>query len=300
MTLRDHLVGSHFLVGNALVTATRDQLSPRHPLRRFLKPFTYRTVAVNRGATALLVGDMSLLHRAVALRAGALAAAFNATAYGVREVFNPLGRGILTADEPPVDFGEGPTPFAKDYARFRGVVSRLCHAYVSLHYHSDTEAVEDAQLRAFWRDIAAFFPRLPGRLSDLTPIGVRRGLADTLTSLIVHVTAVHKHVGSAAEYVRDPRYVSGKVRPGAVAADVQSAVQALSIALVTGLPQPKLTDDFSHLLLRDVHFSASRLAFDRFQRELLALAKSVGRRNRYRRFKVNSFNPSRLASSVSI
>jgi len=55
------------VVANALVTATRDELSGSHPLRRLLKPFTYRTVVVNRASRPLLCTELSLLHRSIAL-----------------------------------------------------------------------------------------------------------------------------------------------------------------------------------------------------------------------------------------
>ena len=81
---------------------------------------------------------------------------------------------------------------------------------------------------------------------------------------------------------------------------MQAAVQVLSIALVTGFRQPMLLDDFTHVLLRDGHFAATRRIFDQFHEELAQLSLAVRRENRRRRFKTQSFDPARMSSSVSI
>jgi hypothetical protein len=67
VTLRDHLVSIHLLAANVLTVATAERLSPDHPLRRFLKPHTYGTVTINRGASTYLLARRGLLHRAVGL-----------------------------------------------------------------------------------------------------------------------------------------------------------------------------------------------------------------------------------------
>jgi hypothetical protein len=67
VTLRDHLVGLHLLAANLLTSAAAERLSPDHPLRRLLKPHTYGTVTINRGASTYLLARRGLLHRAVGL-----------------------------------------------------------------------------------------------------------------------------------------------------------------------------------------------------------------------------------------
>ncbi|KAJ1633894.1 lipoxygenase [Pavlovales sp. CCMP2436] len=259
----DHLTVVHLVLGNALVTAAREQLSAAHPLRRLLKPFTYRTVAVNRGARNLLC-QVDL-----------------------------LSETLIDADEPPLDAGSARTPFAADHLAFRAVVHRFVQAYVCEYYSSDQVLLDDAQVRQMWAALRHRFRRLP-RLTEggqvlegawplrraraRTP---RETLVQVLTSLLVHVTAVHKHVGPAGEYVSDPRKV-------------------LSIALVTGFRQPMLMDDYTHVLLRDAHLAATRRIFDGFQAELAALSLEVRRKNARRLFRVQSFDPARLSSSVSI
>jgi len=131
-------------------------------------------------------------------------------------------------------------------------------------------------------------------------VGALQALVGLLTGFIFHVTAGHKHVGAAFENVKDPRYMGGKIRPGAEMADVQASVQAMSIALVTGFQQPLLMDDWTHLILHDNRYNETRHVLDSFQQELAALSERVDELNTLRRFKVNAFNPRIVASSVSI
>ena len=58
VTLKDHLAATHLTIAATLVSASRDHLPATHPLRRLLKPFTYRTIAVNRAAGTLLAQSL--------------------------------------------------------------------------------------------------------------------------------------------------------------------------------------------------------------------------------------------------
>jgi hypothetical protein len=63
VTIRDHLLTTHFIESNTLVNISRQFLPVAHPLRIFLKPFTYRTVTVNHSAATSLVNQGGLCHR---------------------------------------------------------------------------------------------------------------------------------------------------------------------------------------------------------------------------------------------
>ncbi|KDO25282.1 hypothetical protein SPRG_09112 [Saprolegnia parasitica CBS 223.65] len=58
VTAVDHLIGLH------VTTASREQLPPTHPLRRLIKPFTFRAEAINYEASKLLFAPKGILHRA--------------------------------------------------------------------------------------------------------------------------------------------------------------------------------------------------------------------------------------------
>ena len=63
VTIRDHLLTTHFIESNTLTNISRQFLPAGHPLRGFLKPFTYRTVTVNYSAATSLVNQGGLCHR---------------------------------------------------------------------------------------------------------------------------------------------------------------------------------------------------------------------------------------------
>jgi hypothetical protein len=64
VTLVDHLYGVHLQVSNIFTMAMREQLSKDTPLRRFLVPFTYGTIAINDAARVTLVTPDSWVPRA--------------------------------------------------------------------------------------------------------------------------------------------------------------------------------------------------------------------------------------------
>ncbi|CAF1412324.1 unnamed protein product [Adineta ricciae] len=63
VTISDHLLTTHFIEANTLATVSRQCLPAAHPLRVFLKPFTYRTVTINYSAATSLVSPGGLCHR---------------------------------------------------------------------------------------------------------------------------------------------------------------------------------------------------------------------------------------------
>ena len=63
VTIRDHLLTTHFIEANTLTNISREFLPAAHPLRIFLKPFTYRTVTINYSAATSLVNSGGLCHR---------------------------------------------------------------------------------------------------------------------------------------------------------------------------------------------------------------------------------------------
>ena len=66
VTLRDHLVGLHFMASNFLAASEAQYLNGTHPIRRLLRPYTYGTVGINLGAIKTLAVQNGILHRASA------------------------------------------------------------------------------------------------------------------------------------------------------------------------------------------------------------------------------------------
>ena len=54
-------------------------------------------------------------------------------------------------------------------------------------------------------------------------------------SISDHVPLLGSHLGNIADYVRSPRFVSSKIRPGTEVSDRQATLQGLNVAMLTAL-----------------------------------------------------------------
>lgn len=289
VTVRDHLVGVHLMLANFLATASAEALAPDHPIRMLLRPFTYRTFRINRGATTYLCEKNGLLHRAVGL-------SFLGLKQAMKYSFSTLRYADLETVVQAQGIGglNGLHSWADDTIDFHRLVASYVSSYVDLYYPDSDSVLADEQLLHF----AEHMRRVPQ--SHIPPIGSKSSLKDLLSSYILHVTALHSHVGNVAEYLMDARFSTAKLRSGREVADVQASYQAMGIALLTGWKVPALLDDFSHLTLDDGHREEVLQLMETFQRSLEHLADEVEARNAKRRFPTNGINPRRMHASVSI
>lgn len=62
-TVKDHLVGIHFMASNFLTTSSIENLGPLHPIRRLLRPHTYGAIEINLGAVKTLAVENGVAHR---------------------------------------------------------------------------------------------------------------------------------------------------------------------------------------------------------------------------------------------
>lgn len=290
VTLVDHLTGIHMMFSNIMATASFEQFSPTHPLRRFLRPFTFRTLSINKAAIFSLLGEKSLLHRATALTWDGLKAGFLYSFKYIRyESVSQRMKYLGVTDSKAL------SPFWEDIDEYYAIVRRFVTAYVDVYYPNETSITRDPELDMFWQDLRfrpnAKFPILQAK-SDVV---------DLFSSMVHYVTAIHLHVGNVAAYLMDPRFTSCKLRPRSDISDVQASFQSLLVALLTGWKVPMLLgNDYTHLLLKDEHQNTTKLIFDTFQAELKTFSELVESRNALRRFPSNSFNPRFMTTSVSI
>ena len=283
-TIVDHLVGVHWMIGNFVTSAARSSFGRDHPLRRLLKPFTWRTITINYSATFSLCPERGFVHRAAALTSEALTAAFQESVGLIRYLTVPELIGRKQAEGMGDDF-----PWATDGLALYQVTHTFVEDYISQYFAGDTVA-RDPQVKAFWAAVRAAAPGagIP-ELSRVT-------LVELLAQFIWCVTGLHESVGALAEYLSNPAFMGTKIRPGREVSDVQASFQALLIGSLTGLVMPGILNDFSHVCLD----KAGAQAFDRFQVELHALATRIDEANKTRRWPCNAFNPRFLECSISV
>lgn len=199
-----------------LTVAVAENLSPAHPLRRFLKPHTFGTVSINLGASTYLCEPRGLLHRAVALTWDSLVAGFQ---YSFRaQRYTPLmdhlkQRGVDTLPEDLY-------PWGADLTAFIGIVQVYVQDYVDVYWPTDAAVFADADLLRFWDALHV----LPD--SHVPPLAGRDTLVDVVANFIVHVTGAHNSLGNVVEYLSDPVHgAASKVQAGSEVADVQASMQ---------------------------------------------------------------------------
>jgi hypothetical protein len=287
VTVADHLGTTHYLASNLLVTVTREHLPADHPLRRFLKPFGFGAVAINLDAGLMLSPEGGLAHRLFSFTYGGLSRC--------------LLRGIETtrfetfpetiAAKRVAALGDA-YPYATDGLALYEIFKTYVHDYFAIFFPGEI-AVTDPAIRAWWQAIIVYAPTL-----GLGPLNETRQLVDLVTQMLFTVTGFHSQVGTVAQYLVDPEFLTCKIRAGSRMCDIQTTVQVLNLAALTAFEQPPLIGDYTHLFLEQNRME-SVVAFDRYQKALIKLSDDIEERNRTREEPFQSLNPRFLDTSVS-
>jgi len=308
MTQWEHLEITHFVFANSVMLATRRILYPTHPIRRFVKVFTFRTAVINKQAQATLFPDGGTLVRAVAytneaftqmLKDGKAEAKW--TTFPDELERRGFGDMVYTpkSKTDQIDFAERKDndeyPYGQDGIDFWNV----CHMFVKSYFEKayvDKSVADDPATQAWWDDLVTHVapelmrdhPKLPGgqKGADL--------LINFLTAFLFQVTGYHEHGGNVGEYVLNPTMMAPKLRDGDVVGTIQGAFQMALVTALTGLRMPPLMGDFS------LHFSGYQDIYHAFKSNLDRLSYKIEQRNLDRRQPLYSFSPRFLEISVSI
>merc|ERR1719487_2751572 len=89
-------------------------------------------------------------------------------------------------------------------------------------------------------------------LSDLPPLADGcEALETVLATLIYLVSAGHRHVGTIAAEVEDPCFAPWAWREGELCGTPRTAYMQGLIMATTGLEQPTIVEDYTHMFLDD-------------------------------------------------
>ncbi|OQR84811.1 hypothetical protein ACHHYP_12772 [Achlya hypogyna] len=282
ITAVDHLIGLHVTVGNYMTTATREQLPPKHPVRRLLKPFTFRAVAINYEASNVLFAPKGLLQRAFPLTEKGMAQTWVTALKDLKLETFPQHIARQQVDTMTL-------PFHHDGTDYWNIVRRFTSNYLDLYYKDDTAVTSDASLQSFWRTLSAQLPM------PLPPLGLAV-LKDTTAIGIFLVTAMHNHLGGIAEYVSDPAFCPTAWVEGEIAGRPGSCVCAAVLMAGTGYLQPNVMEDFSHVLLDDAAKAVAR----NFTTSLQAFTDIVRSRNAQRLLAYRAFDATIMDMAIGI
>lgn len=290
-TIMDHLVRAHYLVSNGLALAAYRHLSIDHPLRNFLKPFLFRTGAINHGALQSLIPRGALLHRLSALTYTGLQDALQRARAEVELL--PFDEALRKSGMHPSDL---PEPIKQKHVWGSDGIEfwdRLLTFVQNAFERSDAlrsvlAPPRRAETEAFWAALSEG-PRLPFTRLD------EPNLVSVLATYLFEVTARHAHVGFVAPYILDPTFAAGRVRAGAISADRQNSFQLCTIAALTGLDIPRIGEDWTHLMPD----SGAKQAAVHYLARLREWQEELDGRNARRAQAFSSFSPRLVPTSVS-
>ena len=288
VTVADHLAGLHFGLSEVMMQATREQLPADHPLRRLLKPHVYGVSSVNSRAALVLSSEGGMAHRL-----------FPFTYEGLTQL---LKRGIETASFEPFpewlknrgldNLSDDFYPYATDGLALQTICREYVESYVEIYFPGES-IVSDPAVQALWGQLSTTAP-----YTGLGTLQTKDQVVELLGQFIFAVSGFHSQVGAITQYLVDQSFMGAKVRVGSEFSDIQSTIQALTLNAVTGLYEPKLLDDYTHIFL-ELHKEQAVEVFQQFQKSLIALGVDIDSRNEARSMPMRTFHPAKLDSSVS-
>jgi len=304
VTLVDHLYAIHLQVGNVVTIAAREELSPEHPIRRFLVPYSYQTISVNDNARNNLINPRSMGPRNFAFTDQGTALAWAAapslfpSGPELRKAFHNDHTGYLTI---LVDFEQYltflskngmNTPYRVQALEYWRITKRFVVAFLKQYYPTPGDLAADVEARRF---VQSSFEQMQMTDHDALPELSADHLWFFTTNLITRfcylVTAGHEHVGTVPVYAQDVSFTAFQWPKGTTCGTKQTAITSATLMAFTSLPMPMLLTepgsggDWTHLFLGPLQISgrkvgqlgivptAVRTAFANYQRELKYMAR---------------------------
>jgi len=288
VTVADHLSGLHFGLSEVMMQATREQLPADHPLRRLLKPHVYNVSTVNTRAALVLAPEGGIAHRLWPFSFDGLATL--------------LRRGIETASFEPFpewlknrgldNLSDECYPYATDGLALQRICCEYVENYLDIYFPGES-VVSDTAVQAWWRQLETTAPQ-----AGLSNLKTKEQVVNLLGQFIFAASGYHSQVGAVTQYVLDQSFMGAKVRVGSEFSDIQSTVETLTLNAATGLDEPKLLDDYTHIFL-ELHNEQAVEVFRQFQNALIALGGEIDSRNESRSMPMRTFHPAELDAAVS-
>ena len=280
VTAVDHLQGIHDTLINSMAIASREELAPNHPLRRLLKPWTFRIAVLNTQAAASLYQPKGLLQRGTAL-----------TLNGMKTTWDYCQQALKLETFPEMikrqNIDTVTLPFHEDGLDYYNIVHKFVSDYVDLYYKSDSDL--DAGVHSFWK---SWSDNLPGHLRPLN----LDGLKDVVAQTIVIASGHHNQVGTLGEYITDPTFAPFSWVEGELSATPFNALMMPLVYIGANLDQPRIMEDFSHVMLDD----KAKAVCHAFTADLQKFVDTVEGRNTKRVRPYSCFNPKYVEMAASI
>jgi hypothetical protein len=310
ITICDHLIVTHMIECNAFVTASRKCLPIDHPLRIFIKPFTYHTISVNYQAAMSLVNERGLVHRIWAFDYDEFLKVcdYISMNYKFRILPDYISKSMypkedMEADEKsdeklnalPKEEWDKIYPIYRDLNDFWLIIRHYVIKFFKINYQAtikNDNLPNDPAIKEFINEICKQLG-IPGIIS-------LSHFVDVLSQLIASSTGIHEHVGQISDYMIDPRFIGAKLQEGKEMQNIQTYSQILVLSVVTGLRMPGLLEDWSHLIEYGQHYLENLDNYRDFKNQLRKLSRDIDCRNKTRYYPFESFNPKYMECSTSV
>jgi len=291
VTIKDHLFETHMVESNGLNVATIEELPPTHPLRHFLKPFTYRTTTINQRATKSLMNEKGLVHRIWAFDYAQVLEifAFASKHYTFRTIPERVHPSMKKIDDSV--FG-----FHADAMAFWRVMRKYVAGFLAIHFQDAEAILRDRAINAFALRLSVLLEVPPFECNG----DDAERFIDVLTQLLCSVTGIHEHVGQVSDYIMSPDWMGTRLRANSNMCSVQEYAQIIALVCATGMKAPKLMGDWSHLIPKDEHYERVLALYNEWGADLITASDEVQRRNKTRKYPIEAFDPRKMECSVSV
>ena len=288
VTIVNHAAGLHLCISELTMEACREQLPADHPLRRLLKPHVFQAGVTQTIAGQFLVAEGGIVHRLWPFNFDGLVELLKE---GTETApFEPFPQWLKNSGLS--NLSDEMYPYATDGLALYEICRDYVAGYVDIYFPGES-IVSDPAVQAWWQQLNATIPK-----SGLGALQTKDQVVDLVAQIIFAVSGWHSHVGALTRYLADPRFVAGKVRAGSELPDIQSTFLIYSLNAVTGIYQPKLLDDYTHMFL-ELNKDQAVEVFQKFQDSLIALGHEIDVRNESRSMPLRTFHPEVLDTAVS-
>jgi arachidonate 15-lipoxygenase len=311
--LISHLGQTH-LVLEAFAMATPRQLAPEHPVNVLLTPHFQGTLAINNAAEADLIAPGGPVDN---LLAGTIASSTQLAvdavlSYSVNQQFLPVALAHRGVDDPST---LPSYPYRDDATLLWGAIHTWVSRYLAVYYTSDADVLGDYELQHWIAELSS--PSGCG-LKDIGEDGAIRTvayLADLLTHVIFTASAQHAAVNfpqsslmsftpalPLAAYAPAPSITAGLPSSEIFQhlPPLQQALLQLNVMMLLGGVYYSRLGDYDRNI-PGAYFTDARVRepLEAFQRELMEIEATIGKRN-LQRFPYVVLLPSQIPQSINI
>jgi hypothetical protein len=299
LTIKDHLIMTHWTIANGLLLASERWLSAKHPIRVLSKPHVYNTASINAMSATYLAPYMGIAGRNFAFTEEG----WSQLVAEQRDsfVFESFEEHFAASGLP--DSMKLSLPMYEDCIPYWNIVRTYVSQFIDIFYPTEVDIAHDSELHDYWND---FSTQINGRSYGLQTLN-KHNLINQLTHSIFWVTVGHELMGNISMYLYSPYALVGKIRKGRDQSDIQTFFQGVALITLTTAALPMLMDDWSVLYNEHTVNNATPEKLKQvlnnlnsFQTSLQRLSEEIDSRNMFRIIPFESANPKYLESSVSV